>query len=350
MKFATIFKSDLEYISKCILDYPDIETGGDFFGFWNNLGLPVIQYITGPGENSYHNIAFFKQDIDFLQKAGDAAYKCFGMQHIGSWHSHHKLGLAQPSGHDCQTMANAIRNNNLNQFFMILGNIREDSTTINGFLFDKENGSSYYETKWRIINRENPFNDSINNHLNRKFKFFSSDVYVTKTKRARLVNLKTVNPINEELYTLDFKPEKWLGSKKGRDELKYVFDWLLKKAPESKMFVNDSNDLTIESNSFKIIFSNNFPNVYPTIISENTIEKNGNYFLYSSAKDITNYLDGILKIKSREYYKVDEFHNVKKEDGTSLDTNETQHESILTKETNIKIDSEQNLNNEFKPE
>ena len=330
MKFATIFKSDLEYISKCILDYPDIETGGDFFGFWNNLGLPVIQYVTGPGEKSYHNIAFFKQDIDFLQKAGNAAYKCFGMQHIGSWHSHHKLGLAQPSGHDCQTMANAIKNNNLNQFFMILGNIREDGTTVNGFLFDHLNRSNYHETKWRILNRENPFNDSINNHLNGRLKFFSSDVYNPKTKRARLVNLKTVNPLNEELYTLDFQPEKWLGSIKGREELKYVFDWLVKKSPESKMFVNDSNDLTIESNSCKIIFSNNFPNVYPTVITDSKVEKSENYFMYNSANDITNYLDGILKIKSRENIKDDILQNKKSVDGTLLKTNETQEENILT--------------------
>lgn len=342
MKFATIFKSDLEYISKCILDYPDIETGGDFFGFWNNLGLPVIQYVTGPGKKSYHNIAFFKQDISFLQKAGNAAYKCYGMQHIGSWHSHHKLGLAEPSGHDCQTMANAIKNNNLNQFFMILGNIRQNGTTINGFLFDHLNYNSYHETNWRILNRENPFNDTINNHLNRRFEFFHSNVYNPKTKKAQLVNLRTVNPLNEELYTLDFQPEKWLGSKKGREELKYVFDWLLKKSPESKMFVNDSNDLTIESDSFKIIFSNNFPNVYPTVISENNIEKNENKFSYNSADDITNYLDGILKNKSRENYKDDMFNNEKSEDGTLLKTEKSEKENNKREETNLKIDSEKN--------
>jgi hypothetical protein len=111
MDFAPIFKEDLEYISRCILDYPDIETGGNFFGFWNNLSYPVIQYVTGSGRNSYHHVTFFKQDVEFLLDAGNAAYHSFGMQHIGSWHSHHKLGLAVPSSHDCQTMANAISRN-----------------------------------------------------------------------------------------------------------------------------------------------------------------------------------------------------------------------------------------------
>lgn len=290
MKFATIFKTDLEYISKCILDYPDIETGGDFFGFWNNLGLPVIQYVTGPGQNSYHNVAFFKQDIDFLRKAGDAAYQCFGMQHIGSWHSHHKLGLAQPSGHDCLTMANAIVNNNLNQFFMILGNICEEGTTINGFLFDKDNYCKYYETKWRILERDNPFVENINKQFTRKFRFFSNDVYNPKTKNAQLVNLKTVNPINKSIFSLDFKPEKWLGSKKGREELKYVYDWILKDNPEAKLFVNDLNDLTIETEKYKIVFTNEFPNVYPSIFYENNIKTNENAFLYNNAIDIVTFL------------------------------------------------------------
>ena len=67
----------------------------------------------------------------------------------------------------------------------------------------------------------------------------------------------------------------------------------------------------------------------------------GNYGEYLTFSNLEK-LPGYKKILTNIY--------VKKEDGTSLDTNETQHESILTKETNIKIDSEQNLNNEFKPE
>src|SRR5699024_7747234 len=119
--FASIYEEDLKFISRCILDYPNTETGGDFFGFWNNLGFPVILYITGPGDNCYRHTTFFKQDIDFLKDVGYKVYSMYGLQHIGSWHSHHKLGLAVPSSHDCSTMANAIQKNNLDKFLMILG-------------------------------------------------------------------------------------------------------------------------------------------------------------------------------------------------------------------------------------
>ena len=186
MKFATIFKEDLEYISRCILDYPDIETGGDFFGFWNNLGFPVIQYVTGQGKNSYQHVTFFKQDVNYLLEIGNAAYQSFGMQHIGSWHSHHQLGLAVPSGHDCQTMANAVNNNGLNHFFMILGNVRNDRSTVNGFLFDKENQRNYTETRWNILIEKNPFKENIE-------KLIRQDVFLPRTAKAKFDNLKLIN-------------------------------------------------------------------------------------------------------------------------------------------------------------
>jgi len=200
MKFATIFKEDLEFISRCILDYPDIETGGDFFGFWNNLGLPVIQYVTGQGKNSYQAVAFFRQDLNYLLEVGNAAYQSFGMQHIGSWHSHHKLGLAHPSGHDDQTMANAINNNGLSQFFMILGNIHNDGTIINGFLFDKENQRNYSETRWYILYEKNPFKHSIE-------KLINQDVFQPKTEKAKFADLKLINNVKTDIVELNPEPE-----------------------------------------------------------------------------------------------------------------------------------------------
>jgi hypothetical protein len=287
-KFATIFREDLEYISRCMLDYPDIETGGDFFGFWNNLGLPVIQYVTGPGGNSYHHVTFFKQDIDFLNDTGNAAYQSFGLQHIGSWHSHHTLGLARPSGHDCQTMVNAINRNGLSRFFMILGNIRDDKTTINGFLFDKENQHRYTETEWRILNMANPFTKEINKILSQK------NIYQPQTRKARLTNLKMVNPNNTAVFILSFEPEKWLGSEKGKEELKYVYNWLLRWYPNAKMFVNDAKDLTITTSDFNITFPNNFPDSHPTIICGDKEIRKDSQFEYSDKEEIILYLRSVF--------------------------------------------------------
>ena len=201
MKFATIFKEDQEYISRCILDYPHIETGGDFFGFWNNLGLPVIQYVTGQGKNSNQQVTFFQQDLKYLLKVSNAAYQSFGLQHIGSWHSHHQLNLAQPSGHDAQTMVNAINKNGLNQFFMILGNIQGDRTTVNGFLFDKENQRRYFETRWNMLHEKNPFKETID-------KLVGEDLYLPQTTKAKFADLKLINNVKAETIVLESNPEK----------------------------------------------------------------------------------------------------------------------------------------------
>ena len=46
---AIIYKSELDYISRCILDNTNIETGGQLFGFWTADNVPVVLYAIGPG-------------------------------------------------------------------------------------------------------------------------------------------------------------------------------------------------------------------------------------------------------------------------------------------------------------
>ena len=99
-----IYKSELEYISRCILDYTNIETGGQLFGYWTSDGVPVVLYVIGPGPHANHQGAFFNQDINYLEMIGGILTRDFGLQHMGEWHSHHQLGLARPSGHDAFTI------------------------------------------------------------------------------------------------------------------------------------------------------------------------------------------------------------------------------------------------------
>ena len=37
-----IYKSELDYLSKCILESPQMETGGNLFGLWTPFGIPFI--------------------------------------------------------------------------------------------------------------------------------------------------------------------------------------------------------------------------------------------------------------------------------------------------------------------
>ena len=80
-----IYKSELEYISRCIMDYTDIETGGQLFGYWTSDGVPVVLYAIGPGPYANHQGAFFNQDVNYLEtvKAGDEIIITSRLAHAG---------------------------------------------------------------------------------------------------------------------------------------------------------------------------------------------------------------------------------------------------------------------------
>lgn len=161
---AIIYKSELSYIKKCILEYPHIETGGQLFGFWTPQGRPVILYAIGPGPRAGHHSAFFEQDIDYLDLVGNAIVKNFGLCHIGEWHSHHQLGLAQPSGHDASNIQNNVDRLNLNHFLLCIGNCNDWEATLNPFIF-YQGAQQYLKVSWNEILIDSPFRAIIDNAL-----------------------------------------------------------------------------------------------------------------------------------------------------------------------------------------
>lgn len=151
---AIILKSEIDYISRCILDYPHIETGGQLFGYWSAKGVPVVLYAIGPGPRANHESTFFNQDIYYLVQVGKILNERYGLHHIGEWHSHHQLGLAHPSGHDASTMGTSIRNNGLGRSLLCIGNCDDRSSTINAFNFTEECGNDYVHARWLVKESE----------------------------------------------------------------------------------------------------------------------------------------------------------------------------------------------------
>lgn len=183
-RYPVIFRSELDYISRCILDYPNIETGGQLFGYWTESGIPVVMFAIGPGVNANHRTTFFNQDVQYLLTVGNALKSQFGLIHIGEWHSHHQLGLARPSGHDVMTMVSTINEKKLGRFLLCIGNCNSNSSTLNPFMCDERTCS---DTKWEIIQEESPLRRPIyarlSNILNDPRTLSAS--YVDKTLEAR---------------------------------------------------------------------------------------------------------------------------------------------------------------------
>ena len=135
---AIIYKSEYQYLGLCILERPDIETGGQLFGHWTSCGTPVISYVIGPGPNALHKNAFFRQDIDYLELVGQLLHDRFGLHHIGEWHSHHRLGLDSPSSYDIKTMTTCVKRRKLGQSLLLIGTCEDDSASVRPFVCDEE--------------------------------------------------------------------------------------------------------------------------------------------------------------------------------------------------------------------
>lgn len=156
-EYAMIYQSEMDFISRWMLDCPHRETGGELFGFWTAAGVPVVLYAIGPGPKVRHQAMFFNQDIDYLTSVGRLLRRRYGLNHIGEWHSHHRLGLAHPSTHDAATMSSSVEGLGLGRFLMGLGNIVEDRTVFNAFEFVQGCGAQYSQLPWEIKAGISPF-------------------------------------------------------------------------------------------------------------------------------------------------------------------------------------------------
>jgi hypothetical protein len=157
-----IYQSELDLVSRWVMDYPDLETGGDFFGFWTRHGDPVIQFVLGPAGNARRTGHSFYQDIDYLKRCGEVLNGRFGLEHIGAWHSHHRLGLSQPSAGDVTTMKNALRSQDLSRFLISICNITgPQSVSIGGFLFRRDARDDYEHCEWKVLKEESPIRQSL---------------------------------------------------------------------------------------------------------------------------------------------------------------------------------------------
>lgn len=212
---AIIFKSEMDFISRCILDYPSIETGGQMFGFYTEAGTPVVLYAIGPGRNANHQVAFFNQDIEYLTKMGEKLKGYFGLHHIGEWHSHHQLGLARPSGHDASTMINTIREKGLGRFLLCIGNCDGRNTTLNVFPCDSRD---YYSGQWDIIYADSPVRRPAD-------RLLAEELVMPRTMTAshRDPNLNSASS-SKPMYKTGYWLELKANNQKLKDILSYLHD------------------------------------------------------------------------------------------------------------------------------
>ena len=276
-----IHRSELDFIGRCVLEYPTTETGGDLFGFWGNDGNAVIQYAIGPGQSTSRSGASFYQDIGYLRECGRILNGRFGLEHIGAWHSHHRMSLYEPSSGDVNTMQNAIRTRNLPRFIISICNIESDNKiSIGCFMFSAENRESYDDCEWKILEGASPVRETISRDRSDLFRGPAERTVVVNTGSTGLFRSTRVRPSSEKP---DF-PEGSFGSgSDGRDYLIWAVDELRRQEylfdVEILQLADRRVALSLKSGdwSFEIRFPNEFPKGEIEVVGKEVAERERNH-------------------------------------------------------------------------
>lgn len=268
-----IYESEMEFIARCVMDYPQLETGGDLFGLWTKDGFPVIHYAIGPGRLAEHNAAHFNQDVEYLRECGFLLNNKFRMEHLGAWHSHHRMELSEPSTGDVHTMKTAMYSGNFSRFIISICNIEQEDVAINGFLFSNESPYDYTPCNWEIIDDISPVRENLEKKKDSLLGLFLEpktegvSYFVKNTEapemQSRLLTAKPVFPANS-YWT---KPE-------GRHYLKSVFENMNRRDDLTEVELLQLRDQRVAIAfkhrlvSYEIRFPHNFPQVEPEVVEK----------------------------------------------------------------------------------
>jgi hypothetical protein len=260
---VVVFQSELDYLSRYILDYPYIETGGQLFGYWTSTGVPVVLYVLGPGDNANHQHAFFNQDLEYLERVGGLLTSEFGLQHIGEWHSHHQLGLAHPSFHDAHNIQESMLHYGLPRFLLCIGICTPTTTTVNAFNFVDES-TVYREAQWDVMAMDSPFRKVVDQRLDGLLRHpITSTPALEKMKYRRQRGVK-------------YPPGYWMNEKGNNKELKQMLDFIQSRSEGllCSVTLDDQGMVHIlskdeEQNVWQdVLFSMEFPTRFPIITNE----------------------------------------------------------------------------------
>jgi len=159
-----IYEGEAERLGRWVRAFRDLETGGELFGLYLPSGAFVVQVVTGPGPNARRTSTSFYQDAAYLRAVGVAAFERHALQHGGTWHSHHALDLAEPSGGDSRTMVRALESSGASEMMLVIANLsdhrgrpaRTGTPHVRAFRYRDGDGDDHQSVSWVVLPGESP--------------------------------------------------------------------------------------------------------------------------------------------------------------------------------------------------
>lgn len=250
-------QEEMDMLSKYILDYRNIETGGQLFGYWAYDGKPVVLFVLGPGPKAGHYGTFFMQDIDYLKSKAAFLKQKYGLDHIGEWHSHHQLGLDHPSGHDASNMIKNIRRLGYSRFLLCIGTCTSTYSSINAFMFTSDS-NNYNQVPWLIKDIDSPYRNLINANDAGQFEMPRT----TSPNMQRLFIKEPASRTQKIIYEGTY----WLRRDGNSNVLKRIIDSISEAYLEQECVptIDENQEVHIETYCDEILLEDiHFPKEFP---------------------------------------------------------------------------------------
>ena len=135
-----IFKSELDALKRMVAAYPDMETGGTLFGHITRSGAMVVDLVTEAGPNSIHSTCNFEPDLVYEEAIASKIINSYAIESIGTFHSHHSLGLSKPSSGDIEMIGRlwTALPRPITRYIMMIATIEGHDVNVIPYLFERD--------------------------------------------------------------------------------------------------------------------------------------------------------------------------------------------------------------------
>lgn len=261
-----VYREELDFMMRVILDSPQMETGGNLFGYWTAEGDAVVAYVLGPGPKSVRRFTSFTQDADYLQRHVDLLSREHRLSHIGVWHSHHGLGLSHPSGGDVQSIHEGMYADGLSRCVLAIGVCVRQRASANAFSFvNLHHRVTMEQRPWLVVPGEGPVRARYDAAHGDSLIFPFTSVAVYGEMNAR--GAQQAPAAGQVTFERGF----WLNDRANRLQLKQIVAYIQGRYADAKLLKVDDETIEVRFEvpgraSWRLVFGPDFPVRAPYVV------------------------------------------------------------------------------------